>query len=35
MGHSVELLKFRLKIFQQIDDSGFNRVLAISQNLDF
>ena len=35
MDHSVELLKFWLKIFQQIDDSGFNRVPISSQNLDF
>ena len=34
MGRSGELLKFWLKIFQQIDDSGFNHVLAISQNMD-
>ena len=35
MGRSGELLKFWLKIFQQIDDSGFNRVHIFSQNLDF
>ena len=35
MGRSGELLKFWLKIFQQIDDSGFSRVLAILQNMDF
>ena len=35
MGRSGELLQFWLKIFQQIDDSGFSRVLAILQNMDF
>ena len=35
MGRSGELLKVWLKIFQQIDDSGFNHVLAILQNMVF